>query len=185
MQRVRTERDRFVNFVIKDSIDSIPDNHKFVGFAKFLDDNAGQFPDITAGQRRSMLSVIFSDPQIALVGKTYKEITNCNFAVGEATFENQGRSRVILQNKGLLRVYGEYGTGLFLGAEMICPKAEHLAHLLAWSHQQRLTVNQMLHMPFYHPTIEEGLRTALRDLSNELRQNKERLHNCEECYPGE
>jgi dihydrolipoamide dehydrogenase len=27
----------------------------------------------------------------------------------------------------------------------------------------------MLEMPFYHPVIEEGLRTALRDLDNKLR----------------
>ena len=26
-----------------------------------------------------------------------------------------------------------------------------------------LTVAQMLDMPFYHPVVEEGLRTALRD----------------------
>jgi dihydrolipoamide dehydrogenase len=28
-----------------------------------------------------------------------------------------------------------------------------------------LTVTQMLAMPFYHPVIEEGLRTALRGLA--------------------
>jgi dihydrolipoamide dehydrogenase len=30
------------------------------------------------------------------------------FAIGKVSFENQGRSRVMLQNKGMLRVYGEY-----------------------------------------------------------------------------
>ncbi len=37
------------------------------------------------------------------------------------------------KNKGLLRVYGEQGTGLFLGAEMVGPAAEHIAHLLSWA----------------------------------------------------
>ena len=46
--------------------------------------------------------------------------------------------------------------------------AEHLAHLLAWSHQQKLTIRQMLAMPFYHPVIEEGLRTALRDADGQV-----------------
>ncbi len=32
----------------------------------------------------------------------------------------------------------------------------------------RLTVDQMLEMPFYHPVIEEGVRTALRDLAANL-----------------
>jgi len=34
--------------------------------------------------------------------------------------------------------------------------------------QHRLTVQQLLNMPFYHPTVEEGLRTALRDAATQL-----------------
>ena len=45
---------------------------------------------------------------------------------------------------------------------------EHLAHLLAWAHQMHMTIPQMLEMPFYHPVIEEGLRTALRDAAAKL-----------------
>ena len=59
--------------------------------------------------------------------------------------------------------YAEIGTGAFLGAEMIGPDAEHLAHLLAWARQLDLTIAEMLALPFYHPVVEEGLRTALRD----------------------
>ena len=39
---------------------------------------------------------------------------------------------------------------------------------LAWAHQQRLTIDQMLAMPFYHPVVEEGLRTALRDVAKKI-----------------
>jgi dihydrolipoamide dehydrogenase len=88
--------------------------------------------------------------------------------VGAVSFVNQGRSRVMLQNKGLLRVYARRSDGRFLGAEMIGPRAEHLAHLLAWACQSQMTVAQMLDMPFYHPVIEEGLRTALRELQAQL-----------------
>ena len=49
------------------------------------------------------------------------------------------------------------------------PAAEHLAHLLAWALQNKMTVAQLLEMPFYHPVIEEGLRTALRHLDVKLR----------------
>jgi dihydrolipoamide dehydrogenase len=43
-----------------------------------------------------------------------------------------------------------------------------MAHLLAWALQNKMTIAQMLEMPFYHPVIEEGLRTALRDLDIKL-----------------
>jgi hypothetical protein len=106
------------------------------------------------------------------------------FAVGEVSFEDQGRSRVIGKNRGLLRVYGEHGSGLFMGAEMFGPTAEHIAHLLAWSAQRRMTVIEMLDMPFYHPVIEEGLRSALQDLSHKLSMGPATDSNCMDCGPG-
>jgi dihydrolipoamide dehydrogenase len=40
--------------------------------------------------------------------------------------------------------------------------------LLALAIEQSMTVQQMLAMPFYHPVVEEGLRSALRDLAKKL-----------------
>ncbi|MTW12867.1 dihydrolipoyl dehydrogenase [Pseudoduganella eburnea] len=134
--------------------------------------NAASYPGVKRGLRRTPLAITFSEPQIATVGQGYQELLNGreHFAIGAVSFDDQGRSRVMRQNKGLLRVYGEYGSGRFLGAEMVGPRAEHIGHLLAWAHQARMTIDQMLDMPFYHPVVEEGLRTALRDLSKELQK---------------
>jgi dihydrolipoamide dehydrogenase len=131
--------------------------------------------------------VVFTDPQIAAVGLTIQQTEeHCRgcFAVGSVNFENQGRSRVIGKNRGLLRVYGEHGTGRCMGAEMFGPAAEHIAHLLAWSAQQRMRVTEMLEMPFYHPVIEEGLRTALRDLHDKLKLGPKSVEECMDCGPG-
>jgi len=67
-------------------------------------------------------------------------------------------------------VYADNATGRFLGAEMLAPSAEHLGHLLSWALANKMTVTQMLDMPFYHPVVEEGLRTALRDLDAKLKR---------------
>ncbi len=61
---------------------------------------------------------------------------------------------------------------------------EHTAHLLAWAIQQRLTVDQALAMPFYHPVVEEGIRTALCDLQNKLKFAPPAGEDCEEVGPG-
>ncbi len=176
-------------FVAGDASNQLPLLHEAADQGRIAGDNAGRFPDIRAGLRRSKISAVFSDPQIAMVGETYKEITtrlgNCGcFETGEVSFESQGRSRVMLRNKGVLHVYGEHGTGRFLGAEMMGPNAEHLAHLLAWAHQNKMTVAEMLDMPFYHPVIEEGVRTALRDLNAKLHLGPEMIKNCLDCGPG-
>ncbi|PMN93689.1 dihydrolipoyl dehydrogenase [Enterovibrio norvegicus] len=176
-------------FVAGDASNQLPLLHEAADQGRIAGDNAGRFPDIRAGLRRSKISAVFSDPQIAMVGETYKEITTrlgtCEcFETGTVSFEGQGRSRVMLRNKGVLNVYGEQGTGRFLGSEMMGPNAEHLAHLLAWAHQNKMTISQMLDMPFYHPVIEEGVRTALRDLNAKLHLGPETIKHCLDCGPG-
>ena len=68
-----------------------------------------------------------------------------------------------------MRIYADINTGKLCGAELCVPDAEHMAHLLALAMQQDMTVQDMLAMPFYHPVLEEGLRTALRDLARQVR----------------
>jgi dihydrolipoamide dehydrogenase len=58
--------------------------------------------------------------------------------------------------------------GRLLGAEMCVPAAEHLAHLLALAVERSLTVHDMLRLPFYHPVLEESVRSALRELAAQL-----------------
>ncbi|WP_119393642.1 dihydrolipoyl dehydrogenase [Salinibius halmophilus] len=131
--------------------------------------NAISYPLVQGQPRRTPISVVFSDPQIMMVGKTYAQIIDEDVAIGQVSFANQGRSRVMLVNQGMLRVYGDRHTGKLIGAEMAGPSAEHIAHLLSWAIQQGQTVEQLLRMPFYHPVIEEGVRTALRDLAQALK----------------
>ena len=158
-------------FIAGDANNERPLLHDAADHGKIAGDNAGRYPDVRPGLRRAAIAVAFTEPNIATVGQNYRSLCASGqrkFAVGSVSFANQGRSRVMLQNKGMLRVYAEYGTRVFLGAEMIAPRAEHLAHLLSWACQMCMTVDQMLEMPFYHPVIEEGVRTALRDLAAHL-----------------
>ncbi len=143
--------------------DDRPLLHEAADEGRIAGDNAGRFPSVSQGNRRSPLAVVFTDPQMALVGERFADLDAGRIAIGEVSFEDQGRSRVMRANRGLLRVYVHRRDRRFLGAEMAGPRAEHVAHLLAWAHQSRLTVDDMLAMPFYHPVVEEGVRTALRD----------------------
>ena len=130
--------------------------------------NATHF--IQCFQRRTPIHILFTEPNIAVVGMPYKDIKSDRVVIGEVSFADQGRAKILHRNKGILRVYGRKQTGQLLGAEMIAPNGEHLAHLLAWAIQSNLTVFDVLKMPFYHPTIEEGMRTALRDLANKVNE---------------
>lgn len=156
-------------FIAGDANNQLAVLHEAADEGRIAGDNAGRHPFVHEGHRRSSIGVVFSDPQLAITGAMHRQLEPGSFVTGEVNFANQGRSRVMGQNRGLLHVYADLESGRFLGAEMVGPRAEHLAHLLAWAHQQRLTIAEMLEMPFYHPVIEEGLRTALRDADSKLR----------------
>lgn len=155
-------------FIAGDANNVLPLLHEAADEGRIAGENAAHWPDVRPLARRAPIAVVFSDPQIAMVGKRFADLTPGSFVTGEVSFEDQGRSRVMLKNRGLMHVYADRATGRFLGAEWIGPRAENIAHLLAWSYQQGLTISQMLAMPFYHPVVEEGLRTALRDADARL-----------------
>lgn len=148
--------------------------------------NAANFPDIRRFEPRAPISIVFTSPQIMMVGQSHAELSASGiaFECGEIDWTGQGRARAMAVNEGLLRVYGERITGKFLGAEMVGPRAEHIAHLLAWSLQSGLTVGVMIDMPFYHPVIEEGVRSALRHLNYVLKLGPEPPPRCIDCGPG-
>ncbi len=115
--------------------------------------------------RRTPMSIVFSSPQVARVGPPLSELGDTDIATGSADFSGQARARMAQTAAGILRIHAERETGRLLAAEMCVPGAEHLVHLLALAVEQRMTVADMLAMPFYHPVLEEGLRSALRDLA--------------------
>jgi hypothetical protein len=47
---------------------------------------------------------------------------------------------------------------------MIGPGCEHLAQALAWGVERRLTVRQMVQMPFDHPGVGAALQETLSEL---------------------
>jgi dihydrolipoamide dehydrogenase len=174
-------------FIAGDASNESPLLHEAADQGRIAGDNAGRFPAVRSELRRVPLAVVFTEPQVASVGLRLDQLEQHfkdRFAVGVVSFEDQGRSRVMLRNKGILKVYAQQGSGLFLGAEMFGPDAEHIGHLLAWAVQNHMTVSGMLEMPFYHPVVEEGLRTALRDLNHQLHIGPDLVDRCMDCGPG-
>jgi len=146
--------------------------------------NAADFPRVLALQRRVPLQIVFTHPQIALVGTPHRDLDPTAVEIGQVDYDDQGRARVVGENLGLVRVYALRKCGTLVGAELFGPRVEHTAHLLAWSVQAGLTVSEALAMPVYHPVIEEGIRTALRHLCTRLRLVPAERPNDLECGPG-
>lgn len=146
--------------------------------------NAASFPETTPRTDRTPMHLVFTDPQIAAVGARRSELDPETTAACQVDWSDQGRAQVMAEDRGLCRIYASKGEGTLLGAEMIGPRAEHLAHLLAWTIQRGSAVHEVLGMPFYHPVLEEGLRTALVGLASQLDLHEPPRENDLDCGPG-
>lgn len=119
-------------------------------------------------KRRTPIGICFSDPNIGFAGYRYSEIEEKQPIIGEVSFKSQGRSRAMRANEGHARLYACPDSYRLLGAEMIAPAGEHMIQLLTWSMQMKTDIFDLLRMPYYHPVVEEGLRTAIRSMVSQV-----------------
>ncbi|MXP26029.1 dihydrolipoyl dehydrogenase [Altererythrobacter indicus] len=147
-------------FIAGDGNADVPLLHEASTEGAIAGRNAVAFPAVTSSRRTPFFSITFTDPPIAKLGIGPDETT----VTGCASYEDQGRSKVEARADGHVRLYAEPKEGVLTGAVLFAPGADHMAHLLMLAIMHRVTASEMLEMPFYHPTLEEGLKSALRDI---------------------
>ncbi|GGJ92253.1 dihydrolipoyl dehydrogenase [Pseudomonas matsuisoli] len=141
--------------------------------------NAAGYPAVEPTERTPSFSLIFTDPPVAVLGTAPDE----DSAIGTSDYREQGRARMENKAEGVVRFYAEADTGKLTGASLIGPGMDHIAHLLALALMRGETARTLLDMPFYHPTLEEGLRDGLREICSALRSDM-RVDRDQGCPPG-
>lgn len=137
--------------------------------------NAMSYPKVRKFARKAMLGIAFTDPQIALVGERISELEDSRFAKVAFHLErNNGRAIVNGTDRGVLVLAANRETKQLVGAELFMADAEHLGCMLSWVIQQKMSVLDILRLPFYHPVMEEALQSALRNLYAEIYSEEER-----------
>ena len=121
------------------------------------------------GGRKVPLKIVFTDPNIALVGDSLHSMRHGNTIIGEISFADLGRATIEDERKGKIRIYAD-ADGTLLSCELLAPQGEHLAHLIASAIEHGFTAKQMLRMPFYHPTMEEGVKKALASIVKQIKK---------------
>jgi len=129
--------------------------------------NAASYPEVTPGKRSVPFSITFTHPNVAVIGEIAKD-DDADSVIGTASYDDQGRAKVEACNAGLVRFYADRRDGRLTGATMAGPAVEHSAHLIAWAIQSGWTATEVLDLPFYHPTFEEGMKGALRSICAEV-----------------
>lgn len=147
-------------FLAGDVANDLPLLHEASHEGAIAGRNAAACPASIRADRFTSFSLTFTSPPVARIGGSEDD----GVITGTADFSDQGRARAEGTNQGVITLYAAAPDGRLIGADLCVPASEHLAHMLSWAIQQGQTATQLLELPFYHPTIEEGLKKALRTI---------------------
>ncbi|WP_201587983.1 dihydrolipoyl dehydrogenase [Psychrobacter jeotgali] len=121
-----------------------------------------------AFKRKTPFAIAFTNPDVISVGTRFDELNKDEVLIGTALSQANGRSRVLTDREGILRLYADKSSGKLLGASMIGVRGEHVAQLLVLAIERGETAHSLLQMPFYHPVVEEIIQSALQDIVRKI-----------------
>ena len=116
-----------------------------------------------ASRRIPSLAIAFTEPNLVEVGIGFDDLPP-GARIGHAAMKDNGRAVVDGAPEGLVRLYGD-AEGRLIGASIVALGGEHLGHLVALGIDRGISVADFADQPWYHPTVEEALQTAARDLA--------------------
>lgn len=117
--------------------------------------------------------VVFTDPQYASVGLTEKECKakNIPYLTASYPFDDHGKSLVMGETHGFVKIQCDPKSGEILGAQIVGPEAGELIHELIAVMYFRGTVQDLAKIPHYHPTLAEIITYPAEDLADEIDGN--------------
>jgi len=115
--------------------------------------------DATGASGYVIPQAMFTDPEVAMVGRPVDEVTKEGGTVGRFPLAALGRAQAEGENLGHFQV-GCDADGRVVGAEIIGPHASDLIAEAGLAVQQGLTAEQLAETVHAHPTFPEGLWEA-------------------------
>jgi pyruvate/2-oxoglutarate dehydrogenase complex dihydrolipoamide dehydrogenase (E3) component len=100
---------------------------------------------------------VFSDPQVAVVGATERELQSKGIAYVKGTYDfaEHGKAQCIGKTKGFVKIMAAAEGGKILGAVVLGPHGSDLIHEMIVAMRYDATVAQFMCIPHLHPTLAE------------------------------
>lgn len=117
-----------------------------------------------------LLNVVFTDPQLATIGRLERELTQegTPYLVASYPFNDHGKSILMDANYGYVKVIAEPTRGKILGAEIVGKDAGELIHAFSGPLAMGATVFDLLRAPWYHPTLAEIITYPLEEIAEKI-----------------
>jgi len=117
---------------------------------------------------RLKLFVVFTEPEVAMVGITEAEARAQGIDARSASypFNDHGKSLVMGETEGFVKLIADSATGEVLGGAVVGPHAADLIHEVVVAMHFHATAAQFASIPHYHPTLSEIWTYPAEDLAS-------------------
>lgn len=118
---------------------------------------AGKTDALEQTDYRLKLFAVFSDPEVAVVGRSETELRAAGVAFRTASypFNDHGKSLCMGETDGFVKLITAAEGGEILGGACVGPHAAELIHEIVVAMRFRATAAQLAETPHYHPTLSE------------------------------
>ncbi len=119
---------------------------------------------------RALVSVVFTDPQVAMVGLSEAEAKRSGRRVlcADYPFNDHGKSMLMEAMHGKVKLIADATSGEILGGACTGPMAGDLIHEIVVAVHQRMRAQELAVVPHYHPTLAEIWTYPAEDIADAL-----------------
>jgi pyruvate/2-oxoglutarate dehydrogenase complex dihydrolipoamide dehydrogenase (E3) component len=119
---------------------------------------------------RLLISVVFTEPQLAVVGLTEKEAAarKIPYLAASHPFDDHGKSLIMQARDGFVKLLADPATGEIIGGCCAGPVGGELIHEIVAAMHKRMTVGELAAMPHYHPTLAEIWTYPAEELAEKI-----------------
>jgi pyruvate/2-oxoglutarate dehydrogenase complex dihydrolipoamide dehydrogenase (E3) component len=119
--------------------------------------------------RLSRTHTVFTDPQVAIVGQTERELQAAGipFLRGSYPFNDHGKAVALGKTKGFVKMLASPEDGKILGAAILGPDASDLIEPLVVAMAFGATAEQYAQIPHLHPTLVEILTYPAEEIAEQ------------------
>jgi pyruvate/2-oxoglutarate dehydrogenase complex dihydrolipoamide dehydrogenase (E3) component len=120
---------------------------------------------------RLLAQVVFTDPQIGVVGLTEKEAKarGIPYLAASHPFVDHGKSLIMEAKDGFVKLLADPQSGEILGGCCVGPLGGELIHEIITAMAKRMTVHELAVTPHYHPTLAEIWTYPAEELAERIR----------------
>jgi pyruvate/2-oxoglutarate dehydrogenase complex dihydrolipoamide dehydrogenase (E3) component len=144
-------------YAVGDVTGLFPLVHVAIAQGELAAHNAVRDQQLPMDYRLQKTHTIFTEPQVAVVGDTERELEKAavNYIAASYPFADHGKAMTLERPAGFVKILASPDGGKILGAAVVGAEASELIHEMIVAMHFSATVQDFMRIPHLHPTLSE------------------------------